>query len=133
MSDVTRQDLKTILLCAIHLAKVDNEFHLMEKKILRRFSEAMGLQESEREELVAMGGSLAEDLDSLSSKEARELLLKTLCAVSYVDGHTTPEEVEFIQKAQVRLGIDYPILPKGEWGIYEDEVFRDLEAQAAEA
>ena len=68
MSDVTRQDLKTILLCAIHLAKVDNEFHLMEKKILRRFSEAMGLQESEREELVAM--TLVE-LDHLAGRVPR--------------------------------------------------------------
>lgn len=133
MSNVTRQDLKTILLCAIHLAKVDNEFHLMEKKILRRFSEAMGLQLDEREELVAMSGSLAEDLDSLSSNDAKELLLKTLCAVSYVDGRTSPEEIEFIQKALVRLGIDYPIPPKEDWGIYEDEVFRELEEQAAEA
>ena len=52
MSNISRQDLKTILLCAVHLAKVDNEFHMMERKILRRISEAIGLKFDEREDLV---------------------------------------------------------------------------------
>lgn len=131
MSDITRQDLKAILLCAIHLAKVDNDFSLMEKKLLRRFADTIGLKESEREELVAMGGSLASDVDSLSSKSAMELLIKTLCAVSFVDGSTDPEEIEFIEKVLVRTRIDYPIPPKEDWGIYEEEVFKEIRAAVA--
>lgn len=131
MSDITRQDLKAILLCAIHLAKVDNDFSLMEKKLLRRFADTIGLKESEREELVAMGGSLASDVDSLSSKSAMELLIKTLCAVSFVDGRTDPEEIEFIEKVLVRTRIDYPIPPKEDWGIYEEEVFKEIRAAVA--
>ena len=127
MSDITRQDLKAILLCAIHLAKVDNDFSLMEKKMLRRYADVIGLEESEREELVAMGGSLASDVDSLSSTDAMELLIKTLCAVSFVDGTTSPEEIEFIQKVLVRTGIDYPVPPKEDWDIYEVEVFKSLQ------
>jgi uncharacterized tellurite resistance protein B-like protein len=131
MSEITRKDLKAILLCAIHLAKVDNDFSLMEKKLLRRYADTIGLEESEREELVAMGGSLASDVDSLSSKGAMELLIKTLCAVSFVDGSTDPEEIEFIQKVLVRTGIDYPVPPKEDWGIYEEEVFKELKAIVA--
>ena len=127
MSDISRQDLKTILVFAIHLAKVDSKFHMMEKKILKRFSDSMDLQDDEREELVAMGGSLAGDADALSSSNAKELLLKTLCAVSFVDGNTSPEEVDFIQKVQTKLGIDYPLPVKEEWGVYEEEVFSVLE------
>lgn len=127
MDDISRQDLKTILVFAIHLAKVDSNFHMMEKKILKRFSDSMNLQDDEREELVAMGGSLAEDADALSSNSAKELLLKTLCAVSFVDGNTSPEEVDFIQKVQAKLGIDYPLPAKEEWGAYEEEVFAIIE------
>lgn len=128
MSDVTRQDLKTILLCSIHLAKVDNDFSLLEKKLLRRFADTIGLEKEEREELVAMGGSLAGDVDSLSSTDAMVLLLKTLCAVSFVDGTTGPEEIEFIEKVLVRTGVDFPLPPKEQWEIYEGEVFEDLKA-----
>lgn len=127
MSGITRLDLKAILLCAIHLAKVDNDFSLQEKKLLRRFADTIGLKKDEREELVAMGGSLASDVDALSSTDAMELLLKTLCAVSFVDGNTTPDEIEFIEKVLVRTGIEYPIPPKEEWGIYEEDVFQALQ------
>ena len=128
MSDVTRQDLKAILLCAIHLAKVDHDFSLVEKKMLRRFADIIGLEEAEREELVAMGGSLASDVDALSSTDAMELLIKTLCAVSFVDGTTSPEEIEFIEKVLVRTKIDFPVPPKEDWDIYEEEVFTSLKA-----
>lgn len=128
MNNVTRQDLKAILLCALHLAKVDNDFSLLEKKMIRRFADTIGLQESEREELVTMGGSLASDVDALSSTDAMELLIKTLCAVSFVDGTTSPEEIEFIQKVLVRTRIDFPIPPKESWDMYADEVFTSLKA-----
>ena len=127
MSEVTRKDLKAILLCAIHLAKVDNDFSLLEKNLLRRFADMIGLEKNEREELVSMGGSLASDVDGLSSTDAMELLIKTLCAVSFVDGDTGPEEIDFIQKVLVRTGIDYPVPPKEDWDIYEAEVFKSLQ------
>ena len=78
-----------------------------------------------------MGGSLAGDVDTLSSTDAMELLIKTLCAVSYVDGKTTPDEIEFIEKVLVRTGIDFPIPPKEEWSIYEPQVFEAIEAVIA--
>ena len=131
MSDVTRQDLKVILIFSVHLAKVDSNFSFHEKRMLRQIADIIGLEAAEREELVAMGGSLAGDVDTLSSTDAMELLIKTLCAVSYVDGKTTPDEIEFIEKVLVRTGIDFPIPPKEEWSIYEPQVFEAIEAVIA--
>ena len=128
MNGITRQDLKAILIFSVHLAKVDSDFSFHEKRMLRQIADIIGLEAAEREELVAMGGSLASDVDALSSTDAMELLIKTLCTVSYVDGNTTPDEIEFIEKVLVRTGIDYPIPPKEEWGIYEAQVFEALEA-----
>ncbi|MCZ6644874.1 MAG: hypothetical protein O7B79_01405 [SAR324 cluster bacterium] len=124
---ISRQDLKAILVFAIHLSKVDSDFSLQEKKMLKRYADTIGLQEEERAELVGLGGSLDQDADALSSNEAKELLLKTLCAVSFVDGNTTDDEVDFIQKVQLKLGIDYPLPVKADWGGFEEEVFTTLE------
>ncbi len=126
MSKISRQDLKTILLCGIHLAKLDDNFHFEEKKFLRRFSESMNLADGEREELLSMGGSLAENLGLLTSDYARELLMKTLCAVSFVDGDTSEDEQEFIERVRVSVYQDFELAPKEEWGALEDEVFTIL-------
>ena len=48
MSSVTRNDLKTILLFGIHIAKIDGDFAVWEKKVLARFAEAMRLTEEEK-------------------------------------------------------------------------------------
>jgi tellurite resistance protein len=127
MGRVSRQDLKTILLCGIHLAKLDDNFHFMEKKFLRRFSEAINLTEGEREDLLAMGGSLAENVGLLTSDDARELLLKTLCAVSYVDGNASDEEYVFIEKVRDSLALGFEIKPREEWSAYEEAVFTAIE------
>lgn len=128
MSRLSRQDLKTILLCGIHLAKVDSDFSLQEKKLLRRFSEAMNLADGERAELLAMGGSIAENLEQLTSDYARELLLKTLCAVSFVDGVTDAEEIAFIEKVRGAVAADFPLPPPEEWSGFEEEVFSIVES-----
>lgn len=127
MSSISRQDLKTILLCGIHLAKLDDDFHFMEKKILRRFSDAMNLAEGERDELLAMGGSLAENLELLTSDEAKELLMKTLCAVSYVDGNASADERVFIEKVRDSTFKAFVLPPNEEWEKLEEEVFTILE------
>lgn len=127
MSAISKNDLKTILTFAIHLAKVDDEFHLMEKKVLRRMSEAIGLSDDERQAMVDRDVSLSSGLDSLSSEPARDLLMKFLCVVSFVDGHTSPEEVSFIEKVLAKFGGESIfLLPKEEWGGYEEEVFEKV-------
>lgn len=126
MTTVNRNDLKTILLFGIHIAKVDNEFSVWEKQILARFAEAMKLSEAEKAELVNQNLSLSQGLNSLSGVEAKHLLLKTLCSVAYSDGVPHPAEVEFIEKVIVTLGDSLFILPKAEWGTYEREVLSTL-------
>jgi tellurite resistance protein len=123
MSGVTRDDLKTILLFGIHIAKVDEEFAPFEKDILHRFADAMKLTEAERTQLLETKISLVDGLQRLSGQEARALLLKTLCAVSKSDGKTHPAEMSFIHKVIDKLGDQVFVLPEAEWGSYEQEVF----------
>ena len=123
MGDITREDLKTILKFGIHLARLDSNFHIEEKRVLRRFSEAIGLTDAEREALMAGDSSLGHGLVDLSSDAAKELLLKTLCIISFVDGHTGPDEVGFIERVIEKMNSTSFLLPKEEWGGYEKEVF----------
>jgi len=46
--------------------------------------------------------------------------------VSYADGVTKPEEVDFIEKVFARAGGTIMVLPRDEWGIYEKELFEEL-------
>ena len=123
MSESSREELKTILLFAVHLAKLDDDFDPWEKKILRRFATEMGLTDEEKQNLAQAKVSLIKSLRSLKSTDANHLLIKTLCAVSYVDGAATGDELEFIEKVVVKLKTQVFILPREEWGQYEDEVF----------
>lgn len=123
MGDITREDLKTILKFGVHLAKLDSSFHVEEKKVLRRFSESIGLSDGDREELMGSEAGLSMGLTDLSSDKARELLVKTLCAIAFVDGHTSPNEVEFVEKVLSRMGGTVFLHPKEEWGTYVEEVF----------
>ncbi len=131
MSDLNRDDLKIILLFGIHLAKIDGDFAVWEKKILARFADAMKLTEREKSEMVHQEISLSQGLRRLSGQEAKSLLVKTLCAVSHSDGDTHPNEVDFIHKVVERLETQVFILPQGEWGTYEDEVITELNEAAS--
>jgi tellurite resistance protein len=122
MSSLTRDDLKTILQFGIHIAKIDGDFAVWEKKVLARYADAMKLTEQERAQMVADKLRLAQGLDSLSSTEANHLLLKTLCSVAHSDGVPHETELDFITKVMQRLGGQIFILSKEEWGIYEKEV-----------
>jgi tellurite resistance protein len=122
MAAITRQDLRTILRFGIHIARVDNEFVTLEKKMLERIADSIGLTPQERQEIIQGEASLAEGLKRLSSHAARDLLVKTLCAVSHADGKATPEELEFINKVIEKLGESVFVYPREEWGRYEKEV-----------
>ena len=127
MPDITREDLKVILLFGIHIAKIDDDFAVWERQILSRFADAMGLTEEEKLELGKQQVSLASGLQKLSSKDAKSLLLKTLCAVSHSDGEAHDAEIDFISKVFLKLGDQMFMLPRSEWGVYESEVFSVLE------
>jgi tellurite resistance protein len=122
MSSVTRNDLKTILQFGIHIAKVDGDFAVWEKKVLARIAEAMKLTEDEKAEMVRSNLSLSQGLGGLSGQDAKQLLLKTLCTVAHSDGVPHEAELDFIQKVIQRLGGQIFVLSKDEWGTYEKEV-----------
>ena len=134
MSSLTRDDLKTILQFGIHIAKIDGDFAVWEKKVLARFAEAMRLTEQEKHAMVHQAVSLARSINSLSGQDARQLLVKTLCAVAASDGVPHEQEMEFITKVMQRIGGQLFILGKDEWGTYEKEVLESIsEAVAAGA
>ena len=126
MSDISREELKTILLFGVHVAKLDNDMHALENKILKRFVDAIHLSDSEKADLLNQDISLGHGLAQITSDAARTLLLKTMCAVASVDGTIGPEEQEFIERVVVKFGQAAFILPKEEWKQYEEEVFTDL-------
>ncbi len=128
MSAVSREDFKWILLFCVHLAKVDQDFSFPEKKLLSRFAETLELGEAERAELLEVEFRLVEGLKKLVSKEARELLVKCLCLVSYADGTLDDEEVALIEKVMRSIDPTIFLLPKNEWGNYESEVFAAVAA-----
>ena len=128
MSTPTRDDLKTILQFGIHIAKIDGDFAVWEKKALARFADAMRLTEAEKAAMVERTISLASALDSLSGDPAKHLLLKTLCSVASSDGVPHKAELDFLHKVMDRLGGQFFILSKDEWGKYEQEVLEAIQA-----
>jgi tellurite resistance protein len=128
MATITRQDLKTILLFSIHVAKVDNEFVAEEKALLQKIADTIKLTPEERAELLRTEASLASGLNQLSSNEAKQLLVKTLCAVSNSDGKAVKSELDFIHRVIEHFGDSVFVLPREDWGKYEDEVMKTLES-----
>ena len=127
MSELTRDDLKTILLFGIHIAKVDGNFDVWEKKILARFADAMGLTEAEKEQMAHQRTSLADGLGHLSGQKAKTLLWKTLCAVSHSDGEAHETEMDFIYKVLDKVGGQIFLHAVKDWGAYEQEVMDALQ------
>ena len=116
----------TILLFATHVAKVDNEFVSEEKALLQKIADAIHLNAGERAALLKQEASLASGLNHLSSNEAKQLLVKTLCAVSNSDGRAVKAETDFIHKVIEKFGDSVFVLPREEWGKYEGEVMNVL-------
>ena len=126
MAAINRQDLKTILLFATHVAKVDNEFVAQEKELLAKFADAIKLTAEDRSDMMGKEASLSDGLNHLSSKDAKQLLVKTLCAVSHSDGKAVKAEIEFIHKVIEHFGDSVFVLPREDWGKYEAEVLKTL-------
>ncbi len=127
MGDVTKEDLKTILLFALHMARVDDDFSGQEKTILARFIELVGIDEADKAQLQDAGRSLAQRLDHRSGEEAKTLLVKTLCAVAHADNLMHSSERAFIEKVQALVGGQIELPPFNEWSSLETEVLATLE------
>ena len=130
MGKLSRQELKVILLFGIHIARIDGEIAPFERKMLARFADAMKLTQEERGSLLTHKFSLLDGLRQLQNTDAKQLLLKTLCAIAHCDGDTADVEVDFINKVTEKMGTAVFILPRAEWGRYEEEVFQDLTAMS---
>ena len=133
MATISRDELKTILMFGVHIAKLDSQFDVWERKILARFATSIRLTDQERGTLAKERISLVKGLNSLQSGDARNLLVKVLCAVANVDGKASASELAFIEKVIVKLKGQVFVLPREEWGRYEQEVFTTLESIARPA
>ncbi|MDH4248122.1 MAG: TerB family tellurite resistance protein [Deltaproteobacteria bacterium] len=130
MVKLSREELKVILLFGIHIARIDGEIAPFERKMLARFADAMKLTPEDRGSLLTHKFSLAEGLRALQNTDAKQLLLKTLCAVAHCDGDTAEVEVDFINKVTEKMTTPVFILPRAEWGVYEEEVFQAIKAMS---
>ena len=122
MSLINREDLIIIFMFGLHLAKIDKNFHKLEKRLLKSYQDQLKLTEEEAKELFTDRKSLEESSERLSSNRAKLLLIKTVCAVSHSDGVEHELEVEFINRINFRLGEVLELPPWEEWGKYENEV-----------
>ena len=128
MGDLTRDDLKTTLLFALHIARVDEDFAPTEKKILSKFVDLVGFDKEDREELTGAGRSLALRLNTLSGEFARTFLVKTLCAIAHADNLMHSSERAFPEKVQALLGGTIDLPPFEELEKLEAEVMKELAA-----
>lgn len=127
MSTVSREEFKTILLFGVHVAKLDKEIHPLENEILRRLADAIHLSDKERADLLAAKFSLGQGLLRLGSDAARNLLVKTMCAVASVDGTIAEAEKDFIGRVVSKFEKATFILPAEDWPQYQEELFQDLQ------
>ena len=128
MAAISRDDLRTIIRFGIHIARIDGNFDAFEKKVLRRFADTMGLSEDDRAELLKGEASLATGLRSLANKDSKNLLVKALCAIAHADGKANKDEIDFIQRVISKLGEAVFVDSREEWGRYEEEVVKILQA-----
>lgn len=121
-----RDDCKTILVFALHVARVDQEFVGFEKDVLKRLTDAVQLSEQEKDELLRRKFSLGEAMGNLSGPDASEVLVKTLCAVAHADGKRHDAEFDFIRKVNAQLNEPLDLPPWEEWNRFEPEVLEAL-------
>lgn len=129
MDTISRDDLKILLKFALHMAKVDKDLAPLERKILKRYVDLIGLTDEERKALIGSEQSLSQGLASIESQEAKVLLVKTLCAVAHSDGVMHEAEGAFIQKVNGQLGGAVELLPFEDWEVYEKEVLKQLDVK----
>ncbi len=126
IDQISRRDLKTILVFALHVARVDNDFAASEKEVLKHLFQLLHLSEDERTEMIKGKFSLANELTRIQDDTAKQLLVKILCAVAHADHHEDSSEVQFIRKVNRRLGHPMELLPFEDWEVYEYEVLSQM-------
>lgn len=104
MSSMTREQFKTILVMAKHMASSDQEFHPMEKKVLMAMFKAMDITHEEQNTMKTV--SLKDAIKSIVSDEAKNTLIDVLILMASADGKFEENEQEFIYKVMSHLHMD---------------------------
>ncbi len=104
MDVVTRQKLIVL----IQLAKVDGEFALSEKLLIKEIAQKHNFPESDLKTLFDSSESF-ESLGALSNVKKSEYLLDSLRLIM-VDGKIKPKEITFCQDLAVKLGYNKDVV-----------------------
>ncbi len=123
---MTADELRTILGMALRLARADKNVAELEQEILDGFSSALGLSDDERAAIADENIQPADAVARLSSGEAREFLMKSLCAVAFADGLRHDSEIELIAQTHELVGGSVSLKPWEEWESYVEEVIDTL-------
>ena len=118
----TREDLLTILCIGVHVAKVDDRFHELEKMLLGQLAGLMNLTDEEKSILKNRRATLSELIDRLSSKETIILMIKTVCLIAHSDGNVIDVEQNFLEKILEKVDADFRIRQSDQWGSYDADV-----------
>ena len=119
---VTREDLLTILCIGVHVAKVDDRFHELEKMLLGQLAGLMELTDEEKSRLKNRRATLSELIDHISSNEAIILMIKTVCVIANSDGNVIDVEQNFLEKMLENVDADFCIQQSDQWGSYDADV-----------
>ena len=123
---MTADELRTILGMALRLARADKNVAELEQEILDGFSSALGLSDDERAAIADENIQPADAVARLSNGEAREFLMKSLCAVAFADGLRHDSEIELIAQTHELVGGSVSLKPWEEWESYVEEVIDTL-------
>ncbi|MCH7478673.1 MAG: TerB family tellurite resistance protein [SAR324 cluster bacterium] len=119
---VTREDLLITLCIGVHVAKVDDRFDELEKRLLGQLAGLMKLTDEEKSSFKNRKETLSELLERLSSTEAIIIMIKTICLVAHSDGKVLEVEQNFLEKMLKKVDTEFSVLQSDRWGSYDTDV-----------
>ena len=98
MKDMTKNEIANIIHVLTYLAKINNVVDPAEKKTFKIVCERFGIKISNLKEILKESVSLRKSLDSIHSKEAKNILVNLMVLMVSVDGNVCDNEEKTIIK-----------------------------------
>ena len=123
---MNRADLETIFIAAFGVARADRRVVDKEKELLDMFARVLNVDETRIAALLDHEIGLEEAAKHMSTPQAQEFLIKSMCAVAFADGQQKFEEVSLIGNVNGALPDPLELLPWNQWEQYVEEVTTTL-------
>ena len=104
MKDMTKKEIANIIHVLAYLAKIDNVVDPAEKKIFKIVCERFGIKIPELREILKESVSLKKSLNSINSKELKNILVNLLVLMVSVDGNVCDNQKKSIVKIMNSIG-----------------------------